>query len=65
LAIGKRVSVERKRGSKGGGRRKIGKHNTRFVMVCRLLKEDKDHRSTSPKGGGGGYGVGEDRDQED
>jgi hypothetical protein len=43
----------RKRGSKGGGRRKIGKHNTRFVMVYRLLKEDRDHKSASPRGGGG------------
>jgi hypothetical protein len=33
-------------------------------MVCRLLKEDEDHRFALP-GGGGGYGPGEDRDQED
>jgi len=33
-------------------------------MVCRLLKENWDHGSALP-GGGGGYGAGEDRDQED
>jgi hypothetical protein len=38
---------ERESGSKGGGRRKTGKRNTRFVMVCRLLKEDGDHGSAS------------------
>jgi hypothetical protein len=37
---------ERERGSKGGVRRKIGKSNTRFVMVCSLLKEDGDHGSS-------------------
>jgi hypothetical protein len=56
---------ERERGSKGGEIRKTRKCNTRFVMVYRLLKEDEDHGSASPGRGGGGYGAGEDRNQED
>jgi len=54
---------ERERGKKGGGRRKTGKRNTRFVMVCRSLKEDRNYGSVLPRGGGGGgYGAREDRD---
>jgi hypothetical protein len=36
---------ERERGSKGGGRKKTGKCNTKFVMVCGLLKEEEGHKS--------------------